>query len=112
VMYWHLQSSVREISQIWREESRKFKESCYVLTTCLNLLTKYGDFRHFFLEIWGTIFLQKSFVWVALDLFCHQVARNQQMRKFWEKKKVDCIVFCFTNDPLKSDFTTWVVKIN
>jgi hypothetical protein len=67
---------------------------------------------NFFLEIWGTFFLQKSFVSVALDFFCHQVARNQQMRKLWEKKRVDYIVFCFANDPLKSDFITWVVKIN
>jgi hypothetical protein len=28
-----------------------------------------------------------------------------------KKKRVDYIVFCFTNDPLTSDFITWVVKI-
>jgi hypothetical protein len=32
-----------------REEIRK--ESCYVLATCWNLMSKYDDFRNYFLEI-------------------------------------------------------------
>jgi len=42
------------------------------------------------------------------------VTKWQEIGK-WEnsgkKKRVDYIVFCFTNDPLTSDFITWVVKI-
>jgi hypothetical protein len=50
VIVW--QSSTRGLNQIWlQEESRKVLESCYILATCSNLLSKSGDFRFFLLTL-------------------------------------------------------------
>lgn len=67
------------ISQIWlqvRLESRKIEEWCYILATCWDLLSTYGDFRTISLKSGNfcSFFPQKSFVWVTLDCSCHHVA--------------------------------------
>jgi hypothetical protein len=57
----------KDFSQIWlymlERKVQQFKESCYILTTCWNLLFKYENFRNSFLKIWqlfGAFFSQKS----------------------------------------------------
>jgi hypothetical protein len=72
----------RGIHQIWLEaieESRKLLRS---LAICWNLLSKYGNFRNFFTQIWK-VFSQKAFVWVNhTGLFF-----STEVAKFWQRRK-------------------------
>lgn len=69
------------------EERRKIYDSCYILATSKNLLSKYGDFRNCFLEIWGfgSFFLQKNFYMSFTEFFGWSDVNTPQKKrsKMW-----------------------------
>ncbi len=68
VRYVGWQSSRRCLNQIWLqvgEESRNLQESCYVLVTYQNLLSKYGNFDFFSHNV-ASLTLQASQVFLFL----------------------------------------------
>jgi len=56
------QKELAKIGYISEKKHRTIQESCYILATCWNLLSKYGNFIKAFLQIWqlGTFIFKKK----------------------------------------------------
>jgi hypothetical protein len=89
VRWMHWPSSTRGLSQIWlqvRGKTRLFFKSPYILATCKNLWSKYGEFNFILLENMATLghFIPKKTV---IQVAVPPLFGGCQVAKFCHKKK-------------------------